>query len=218
MPAQVKNIVPKRYRDTPHTKVPRTKGCMKVCVKKNPYSGFRWLACALPDEVLIMEWFEPMQKFMELRSIKDVVLPQPLNLLEMLIIPEQKLTGDAASANPRYHTLPLLCVGVTTVQRRDDRVHFQLVDLNTAGGDGVDGSCNSSMAVGNNHMAATENPPALSSSNQGETDLEVTSVTQLEKDTILICYRSESSRIFLCDLNGHLPLQNVRRWSACPAS
>ncbi|PAA53346.1 hypothetical protein BOX15_Mlig000886g2, partial [Macrostomum lignano] len=43
----------------PSAKIPRTKGCMRVSAAKHPETAERWLACALPQSVLLLQWTTP---------------------------------------------------------------------------------------------------------------------------------------------------------------
>lgn len=49
------------------TKVPETKGCMKCCVARNPYNGYRYLCGCVPGGVFLMQWYDPLNKFMLLK-------------------------------------------------------------------------------------------------------------------------------------------------------
>ena len=49
------------------TKVPETKGCMKCCVGRNPYNGYKYLCGCVPGGVFLMQWYDPLNKFMLLK-------------------------------------------------------------------------------------------------------------------------------------------------------
>ena len=49
------------------TKVPDTKGCIRCAVGRNPYNGYKYLCGAMPTGVFLMQWYEPLNKFMLLK-------------------------------------------------------------------------------------------------------------------------------------------------------
>lgn len=49
------------------TKVPDTKGCLRCCVGRNPYNGYKYLCGAMPNSVFLMQWYDPLNKFMLLK-------------------------------------------------------------------------------------------------------------------------------------------------------
>ena len=54
--------------------MPDTKGCERCCVGRNPYNGYNYLCGALATGVFIMQWYDPLNKFMLLK----VSVPPPL--------------------------------------------------------------------------------------------------------------------------------------------
>lgn len=116
---------------------------MCVCIVRNPYTGHKYLCGAFQSSVMLFEWVEAMQRFMlikvsatnTLRSIKkhpctkynrsylsiqtvDLTLPCPLEVFEMLVVPEQHY--------------PLVCVAVSKGSHPDQVVTFGTVDSNAA--------------------------------------------------------------------------------------
>ncbi|CAB1344762.1 unnamed protein product, partial [Coregonus sp. 'balchen'] len=136
-------IIPRKFSIS--NKIPDTKGCQKCCVVRNPYTGHKYLCGAFQSSVVMLEWVEPMQKFMLIKNI-DFPLPCPMEVFEMLVVPE--------------HQYPLICMGVSKGTELNQVVGFETLDPNTA--------C-----------------PWLKESDTPQTC--VIHVTQLERDTILVC-------------------------------
>ncbi|KAJ8706133.1 hypothetical protein PYW07_010910 [Mythimna separata] len=89
-------LLPRRFALT--TRVPDTRGCMRCAVARNPYNGYKYLCGATPAGLFLMQWYDPLRKFMLLKNI-ECVLPSPLLVFELIITPELEY--------------PLLCVGAT---------------------------------------------------------------------------------------------------------
>lgn len=58
-------LMPRRFALT--TKVPDTKGCIKCCVGRNPYNGYKYLCGAMSSGIFLMQWYDPLNKFMLLK-------------------------------------------------------------------------------------------------------------------------------------------------------
>ncbi|KAJ8264230.1 hypothetical protein GJAV_G00146750 [Gymnothorax javanicus] len=136
-------IIPRKFAVS--NKIPDTKGCQKCCVVRNPYTGHKYLCGAFQSSVVLLEWVEPMQKFMLIKNI-DFPLPCPLEVLEMLVVPE--------------HQYPLICMAVSKGTETNQVVRFETVNPNAA--------CS--------WFTESDAPQTC-----------VIHVTQLEKDTILVC-------------------------------
>ncbi|XP_021166281.2 mitogen-activated protein kinase kinase kinase kinase 3 isoform X9 [Fundulus heteroclitus] len=136
-------IIPRKFAVS--NKIPDTKGCQKCCVVRNPYTGHKYLCGAFQSSVMLLEWVESMQKFMLIKNI-DFPLPCPLEVFEMLVVPE--------------HTYPLICVAVSKGTELNQVVRFDTVNPNAT----------------SSWFTEADMPQTC-----------VIHVTQLERDTILVC-------------------------------
>lgn len=142
-------LVPRKYTST--SKVPDTRGCIRCCVGRNPYNGYKYLCGALPNGVILMQWYEPLNKFMQLKIFECDQLPLEPDVFEMFISPELEY--------------PLVCLGVRKGDEKNP-LNFDIVNLNSG----------SSWFIDLEQLKGERLP--------------VSNVTQIEKDTVLICYNN----------------------------
>ncbi|XP_029925784.1 mitogen-activated protein kinase kinase kinase kinase 3-like isoform X3 [Myripristis murdjan] len=169
-------MIPRKFAVS--NKIPDTKGCQKCCVVRNPYTGHKYLCGAFQSSVILLEWVESMQKFMPIKNI-DFPLPCPLEVFEMLVVPEQ--------------TYPLICVAVSKGTELNQVVRFGTVNPNST----------------SSWFTEADTPQTC-----------VIHVTQLERDTILVCLdrcikivnlqgRLKSSRKLSAELTFNFQIESI---------
>ena len=61
------------------TRIPETKGTLRACTMRNPYNGYAYMAVAVPTGVILLQWYDPLSKFLILKqvSVTESFLPLP---------------------------------------------------------------------------------------------------------------------------------------------
>ncbi|XP_018348728.1 PREDICTED: mitogen-activated protein kinase kinase kinase kinase 5 isoform X2 [Trachymyrmex septentrionalis] len=149
-------LVPRKFALT--TKVPDTKGCTKCCVGRNPYNGYKYLCGAMPAGIFLMQWYDPLNKFMLLKHF-DCALPSPLNVFKMVITPEMEY--------------PMVCVSVKQPYQQN-KLKLDLINMNSG--------------ASWFHSDELEDMDGSATVIPRRENLNVINVTQFEKDAILVCY------------------------------
>merc|ERR1719427_1629129 len=162
-------FVPKKYSMT--SKVGDTKGCTKCCVGRNPYNGYKYLCGAVPGGVFLMQWYDPLNKFMLLKHFECNIASQP-RVFEMIITPDLEY--------------PIVCINVR--RGYDGRsLKLDMINLNQT----------SSWF----HSDELEEMDGVQTVIPRHELMNIVSVTQLEKDTILVCY---DNMVKVVNLQGKL--------------
>ncbi|XP_055271581.1 mitogen-activated protein kinase kinase kinase kinase 2 isoform X1 [Moschus berezovskii] len=105
-------IIPRRFALS--NKIPDTKGCLQCRVVRNPHTGSTFLLAALPASLLLLQWYEPLQKFLLLKNFSSP-LPSPAGMLEPLVLDGKEL--------------PQVCVGAEGPEGPGCRVLFHVLPL-----------------------------------------------------------------------------------------
>uniref|UniRef100_A0A3B5L1R2 Mitogen-activated protein kinase kinase kinase kinase n=1 Tax=Xiphophorus couchianus TaxID=32473 RepID=A0A3B5L1R2_9TELE len=110
-------IIPRSFAIS--VKIPDTKGCRRCSVARNPYTESTFLCGAVPSGLVLLLWYEPLQKFMHLKHI-PVRLPEYLPIFELLVL----VTDE----------FPQLCVGVRESKNEESptsqQLKFDIIELN----------------------------------------------------------------------------------------
>uniref|UniRef100_U5EYJ4 Mitogen-activated protein kinase kinase kinase kinase n=1 Tax=Corethrella appendiculata TaxID=1370023 RepID=U5EYJ4_9DIPT len=153
-------LVPRKFALT--TKVPDTKGCTQCCVTRNPYNGYKYLCGSLSTGIFLMQWYDPLNKFMLLKhcdwpSVNFHIYGINSNVFEMIITPELEY--------------PIVCLNVR--KGPNDSLKLDLINTNSA----------SSWFNSN----SDEMDGMATVINRRDT-LRPIKVHQIEKDAVLVCY------------------------------
>ncbi|XP_014284835.1 mitogen-activated protein kinase kinase kinase kinase 5 isoform X5 [Halyomorpha halys] len=181
-------LVPRKFALT--TRVPDTKGCIRCCVGRNPYNGYKYLCGAVANGIFLMQWYDPLNKFMLLKHV-ECNLPSPLNVFEMVITPELEY--------------PVVCVSVKQGYQQD-RLILELINMNSG--------------ASWFHSDELEDLDGTATVIPRRENLNIISVSQLEKDAILVCYSNivkiitphgklRSSRKQVSELHFDFPVESV---------
>lgn len=112
-------LVPRKF--ALNTRVPDTKGTVQCCVTRNPYNGYKYLCGAQATGIFLMQWYDPLNKFM---LLKQCDWPQGTAgygtghtpVFEMIIAPELEY--------------PLVCTAVRK-NMNGGGVKLDLINLNS---------------------------------------------------------------------------------------
>ncbi|XP_017883661.1 mitogen-activated protein kinase kinase kinase kinase 5 isoform X1 [Ceratina calcarata] len=181
-------LVPRKFALT--TKVPDTKGCTKCCVGRNPYNGYKYLCGAMPTGIFLMQWYDPLNKFMLLKHF-ECTLPSPLNVFEIIITPEMEY--------------PMVCVSVKQPYQQN-KLKLDLINMNSG--------------ANWFHSDELEDMDGSATVIPRRENLHVINVTQLEKNAILVCYdnvvkvvtlqgKPRSSRKHMSELHFNFQIESI---------
>ncbi|XP_054165341.1 mitogen-activated protein kinase kinase kinase kinase 5-like isoform X2 [Oppia nitens] len=165
-------LMPRKFISS--TKVSDTKNCTKCCVGRNPYNGYKYLCGATANGIFLMQWYNPLNKFMLLKQF-ELYIPTELDVFEMIITQDMEY--------------PMICMGVKKCYEDDRALQLNLIHLNSTTNWFNDCSDNDQFGDGTETIVARHD------------SLNIISVNQLEKDTILVCY---DNCVKLVNLQGKL--------------
>ncbi|XP_065160120.1 mitogen-activated protein kinase kinase kinase kinase 5 isoform X3 [Atheta coriaria] len=162
-------LVPRKFALT--TRVPDTKLTQKCCVARNPYNGYKYLCGATNTGIYLMQWYDPLNKFMLLKHV-EYPFNTPLQVFEMIITPELEY--------------PMVCISVKQAYQ-PNRYKLDLINMNS----------------GSNwfHSDELQDMDGSATVIPKRENLQIVNVTQIEKDSILVCY---DNLVKIINLQGRL--------------
>ncbi|XP_037031783.1 mitogen-activated protein kinase kinase kinase kinase 5 isoform X11 [Bradysia coprophila] len=172
-------LVPRKFALT--TKVPDTKGCTQCCVTRNPYNGYKYLCGSLSSGIFLMQWYDPLNKFMLLKQcdwpsltslsgVNPAVNGGITSVFEMIITPELEY--------------PIVCTGVKKAV--NGAVKLDLINMNS----GASWFHSDELEMDGTATMIPRRDP-----------IKAVKVFQLEKDAILVCH---GSNIQIVTMQGNL--------------
>lgn len=122
-------LVPRKF--ALNTRVPDTKGCLRCCVTRNPYNGYKYLCGAQQNCIFLMQWYDPLNKFMLLKQCDWPSLGHHF-------ISNNNNNGGATSTPPVFEMLiapeleyPLVCTSIRRNLNGSQNVKLDLINLNS---------------------------------------------------------------------------------------
>ena len=181
-------LMPRKFM-TASTRVPDTKGTIRCCVGRNSFNGYKYLCGITPSAIYLMQFYNPMNKFMLLKSFDHYFPPnKSLKMLEMIISPDLEY--------------PMLCTDVRTTGD-PNQVDLSLINLNVHSGavwfDKDRAQDNSNNQMQSHHLeydeldmeAFGDGTETVVPARFNKNGLNPVSVKHLEGDTVMVAYDSK---------------------------
>ena len=189
-------LKPKMFTAT--VRLPETKDCVQCTVKQSVFNDNLYLCCAVPDAMILYQWYQPQEKFVllkrhEIDKFQKSAIFKPFSLL----------FGNGPS-NCDY---PQICYGI--YKRQDDEgFDLQLCNFNDHG------KLEDLLANSQNldFMDTDTLRPFTSRKFKFDVKLKVEAATmnQLEKDTVMLAY---DNKIVLIGLDGNVKKPELMKTS-----
>ncbi|CAF3785888.1 unnamed protein product [Rotaria socialis] len=107
-------LIPKKSAAS--VKINNTRGCIRCCVGRNQYTGFIFLAGMLPHEIFLMQYYDPLRKFMILKTV-PISIPFEPKVFQMIFSPENQYA--------------YICMGVSKNKSPPDSFKFAVINFET---------------------------------------------------------------------------------------
>ncbi|CAF0922059.1 unnamed protein product [Adineta ricciae] len=113
-PQKFEKLMPKKLVTS--VKVNNTRGCIRCCVGRNQFNGFIYLAGMSTNEVFLMQYYDPLRKFMHLKTVSMSIPAEP-PIFEMIFLPENQYA--------------IVCIGVSKSKSPTNAYRFASVNFET---------------------------------------------------------------------------------------
>ncbi|CAF0992499.1 unnamed protein product [Adineta steineri] len=113
-PQKFEKLMPKKLVTS--VKINNTRGCSRCCVGRNQFNGFIYLAGMLTNEVFLMQYYDPLRKFMHLKTVA-ISIPAEPPIFEMIFSPENQYA--------------IVCIGVSKSKSCPNAYKFASVNFET---------------------------------------------------------------------------------------
>ncbi|CAF4404204.1 unnamed protein product [Rotaria magnacalcarata] len=107
-------LIPKKSAAS--VKINNTRGCIRCCVGRNQYTGFIFLAGMLPHEIFLMQYYDPLRKFMILKTV-SISIPFEPKVFQMIFSPENQYA--------------YICIGVSKSKSPPNSFKFAIINFET---------------------------------------------------------------------------------------
>ncbi|CAF4901710.1 unnamed protein product, partial [Rotaria sp. Silwood1] len=114
IPQKFEKLMPKKLVTS--AKINNTRGCIRCCVGRNQFNGFIYLAGMLTNEVFLMQYYDPLRKFMHLKTV-SISIPAEPPIFEMIFSPENQYA--------------IVCIGVSKSKSTANSYKFASINFET---------------------------------------------------------------------------------------
>ncbi|CAF2398571.1 unnamed protein product [Rotaria sp. Silwood2] len=114
IPQKFEKLMPKKLVTS--VKINNTRGCIRCCVGRNQFNGFIYLAGMLTNEVFLMQYYDPLRKFMHLKTV-SISIPAEPPIFEMIFSPENQYA--------------IVCIGVSKSKSAANSYKFASINFET---------------------------------------------------------------------------------------
>ncbi|CAF1037309.1 unnamed protein product [Rotaria sordida] len=114
IPQKFEKLMPKKLVTS--VKINNTRGCIRCCVGRNQFNGFIYLAGMLTNEIFLMQYYDPLRKFMHLKTV-SISIPAEPPIFEMIFSPENQYA--------------IVCIGVSKSKSVANSYKFASINFET---------------------------------------------------------------------------------------